>query len=230
MSRVNYGTVYALVLLLPTAGCLLRPAILDHPEVLRDGDRETLDPPVRPHLRARASYALGAFIALFLAFIIALYLTILAGCFVQELGHRLHTSRSRTSAKPSCGAASPSWTPPAWRWSSAPIAGILGMAAAYILVRKKSSGQADARIPDPGSLRDSGHPDRHQLHPGVQQGSLRPRGDGSHPRHRLRDPRAALRARERFVHAEAGGSGDRGSRRRPRARARRRSSARSRCR
>lgn len=139
MSRVNHGTIYALVLLFPTvvAFFVQRYWITRRSYVTITGKPSTrlYDLTSRP-----VKLALGAFIAAFLAFIITLYLTILAGCFVRNWGiDYTFTLENFREAFIRGGKSVVDTTSLAV--ISAPIAGMLGMAAAYILVRKNFPGK-----------------------------------------------------------------------------------------
>jgi ABC-type Fe3+ transport system, permease component len=139
MSRVNYGTIYALVLLLPTvlAFFVQRYWITRKSYVTVTGKPSTrlYDLTSKP-----VKTALGIFIGFFIAFIIALYLTILAGCFVKNWGIDYNlTLENFTEAFRRGGKSVKDTTLLAI--ISAPIAGILGMMASYILVRKKFPGK-----------------------------------------------------------------------------------------
>jgi iron(III) transport system permease protein len=139
MSRVNYGTVYALVLLLPTvlAFFVQRYWITRKSYVTVTGKPSTrlYDLTSKP-----VKTALGVFIAFFIAFIITLYLTILAGCFVKNWGIDYSlTLENFTEAFRRGGKSIKDTTLLAV--IAAPIAGILGMMASYILVRKKFIGK-----------------------------------------------------------------------------------------
>lgn len=139
MSRVNYGTIYALVLLLPTmvAFFVQRYWISRKSYVTITGKPSTrlYDLTSKP-----VKFALGGFISLFLGFIIVLYLTILAGCFVRNWGIDYTFTLENISEAFRRGGKSIVDTT-SLAIVSAPIAGLLGMTAAYILVRKKFPGK-----------------------------------------------------------------------------------------
>ena len=166
MSRINYGTVYALVLLFPTmvAFFVQRYWITRRSYVTVTGKPSTrlYDLTSKP-----VKYALGAFITLFIVFIMGLYLTILMGCFVRNWGiDYTFTLENFREAFIRGGKSVVDTTSLAI--ASAPIAGILGMTAAYILVRKRFPGKRLLEILDLGALRDPGHPDRNQLRSRLQ--------------------------------------------------------------
>lgn len=139
MSRVNHGTIYALVLLVPTvvAFFVQRYWITRKSYVTITGKPSTrlYDLTSRP-----VKLALGAFISVFLVFIIGLYLTILAGCFVRNWGiDYSFTLENFREAFIRGGKSVVDTTSLAV--VSSPIAGMLGMTAAYILVRKSFPGK-----------------------------------------------------------------------------------------
>lgn len=139
MSRISHGTVYALVLLLPTmvAFFVQRYWITRRSYVTVTGKPSTrlYDLTSKP-----VKFVLGAFIALFIAFIISLYLTILAGCFVRNWGiDYTFTLENFVEAFRRGGKSVADTTTLAV--IAAPIAGLLGMVAAYIFARKKFPGK-----------------------------------------------------------------------------------------
>ncbi|GAB1482441.1 hypothetical protein MASR2M78_12560 [Treponema sp.] len=139
MGRVNYGTVYALVLLLPTilAFFVQRYWISRKSFVTVTGKPSTrlYDLTSKP---VKAS--LGIFISVFMALIITLYLTILAGCFVKNWGIDYSLTLENFSEAFRRGGKSIKDTT-LLAFIAAPIAGILGMMASYILVRKRFLGK-----------------------------------------------------------------------------------------
>ncbi|HOX31757.1 MAG TPA: iron ABC transporter permease [Spirochaetales bacterium] len=139
MSRVDHGTVYALVLLLPTIVAFLvqRYWITRRSYVTVTGKPSTrlydlTSPPVKA--------ALAGFIVLFLGFIVGMYLTIVAGCFVRNWGIDYSFTLENFGEAFRRGGKSMLDTT-TLAAISAPIAGFLGMTAAYILVRKRFPGK-----------------------------------------------------------------------------------------
>lgn len=139
MSRIDHGTVYALMLLFPTlvAFFVQRYWITRKSYVTVTGK-----PSIRLYdlTSPQVRLALGIAIGLFLAFIISLYATIVAGCFVRNWGiDYTFTLDNITEAFERGGKSVVDTTTLAV--VAAPLAGLLGMMAAYIVVRKNFPGK-----------------------------------------------------------------------------------------
>jgi iron(III) transport system permease protein len=139
MSRIEHGTVYALMLLLPTLVAFLvqRYWIMRRSYVTVTGKPSTR---LYDLSSTGVRLALGAFIGLFLGFIISLYATIVAGCFVRNWGiDYTLTLDNITEAFERGGKSVVDTTTLAV--FAAPLAGLLGMMAAYLAVRRSFPGK-----------------------------------------------------------------------------------------
>lgn len=139
MSRIEHGTVYALMLLFPTLVAFLaqRYWITRRSYVTVTGKPSArLYDLTSPGVRL----ALGGFIGLFLGFILCLYATIVAGCFVRNWGIDYTLTFANITEAFERGAKSVVDTT-LLAAVAAPLAGLLGMAAAYLVVRKRFPGK-----------------------------------------------------------------------------------------
>ena len=139
MSRIEHGTVYALMLLFPTAVAFLaqRYWVTRRSYVTVTGKPSTrLYDLTSPRVRL----ALAGFIGVFLGFILCLYATIVAGCFVRNWGIDYSLTLANITEAFERGAKSVADTT-TLAAVAAPLAGVLGMVAAYLTVRKRFPGK-----------------------------------------------------------------------------------------